>query len=54
LGQIVHQQTDQLTLMGLFYNTEPGPISHRLKNVTPPTTSEASHIWNVQDWDVVS
>lgn len=52
LGQIVHLQSDQLTLMGLFYNTEPGPVSKRLKNVTPPTTAEASHIWNVQDWDV--
>jgi len=54
LGQIVQHQTEQLTVMGLFYNTEPHAVSNRLKNVTSKTTPDASHVWNVHQWELAS
>jgi ABC-type transport system substrate-binding protein len=50
LAQIVQHQTEQVTVMGLFYNTEPHAVSSRLKNVTSKTTPDASHVWNVHQW----
>jgi ABC-type transport system substrate-binding protein len=50
LGQIVQHQSEQVTVMGLFYNTEPHAVSGRLKNVTSKTTPDASHVWNVHQW----
>lgn len=52
LGQIVHHMTDQLTVMGLWYNTEPVPIGNRLRNVTPSDVGGATSAWNAHEWDV--
>ncbi len=51
--QIVHHMTDQLPVMGLFYNLFPAVISNRLVNVSPPTGVEgARQAWNAHEWDV--
>ncbi|MPZ15022.1 MAG: hypothetical protein GEU73_11465 [Chloroflexi bacterium] len=52
LGQIVQHTTDRLTLMGLFYDTEPILIGNRLGNVTAAKASASTPVWNVLDWDV--
>ena len=51
LSQIVHHMTDQLTVMGLWYNTEPVPIGNRLQNVTPSDVGGATSAWNAHLWD---
>jgi peptide/nickel transport system substrate-binding protein len=45
LREVVHQTTDQVLLLGLFYNPETTLISNRLLHVAagPP--------WNAQDWE---
>lgn len=47
LSQIVHQMTDQLLLMGLFYDGTPTLIGKRLENVTPKQEG-----WNAHEWSV--
>jgi len=46
LGQILHQETDQLPVMRLFTDPEPTPVSNRLKNVP------AGFPWNAAEWTV--
>ncbi len=51
--QIVHHMTDQLPVMGLFYNLFPAVIGNRLVNVSPPSGAEgARQAWNAHEWDV--
>jgi hypothetical protein len=52
LGDIVHQMTDQVTILGLWYNTEPVMIGNRLVNVTARDAGVATEAWNAHDWDV--
>jgi peptide/nickel transport system substrate-binding protein len=52
LGEIVHWTTDNLTMMGLFYDAEPVLISSRLVNVAAAKSSTSSPAWNVDQWDV--
>lgn len=52
LAQIVHHMTDQLTVMGLWYNTEPVMISKRLLGVTARDVGETTEAWNAHLWDV--
>jgi peptide/nickel transport system substrate-binding protein len=52
LRQIVQHMTDQLSVMGLWYNTEPTPIGHRLKNVIATDVGGATSAWNAHHWDV--
>jgi peptide/nickel transport system substrate-binding protein len=52
LRQIVQHMTDQLNVMGLWYNTEPTPIAHRLKNVIATDVGGATSAWNAHQWDV--
>lgn len=47
LGQVVHHVSDQLTMMGLFYNTIPTLVANRLVNVTGENAG-----WNAARWDV--
>jgi peptide/nickel transport system substrate-binding protein len=47
LGQIVHQVTDQLTMMGLFYNTIPTLVDNRLLNVYGKNSG-----WNADQWEL--
>ena len=52
LGQIVHHMTDQLNVLGLWYNTEPVPIASRLQNVAASDVGGATSAWNTHLWDV--
>lgn len=51
VGQILCIMSDQLSIMGLFYDTEPAFIANRLVNVRakPPGSTST---WNVQAWDL--
>jgi peptide/nickel transport system substrate-binding protein len=51
LGDIVHHMTDQLTIMGLWYNTEPVMIGNRLVNVTVRDVGQTTEAWNAHLWD---
>jgi ABC-type transport system substrate-binding protein len=52
LGQIVHHMTDQVTAMGLWYNTDPISIGNRLRNVTTRDTAGTTEAWNAHLWDI--
>jgi ABC-type transport system substrate-binding protein len=47
LGQIVHHMTDQLNVMGLFYDLRPTLVSHKVQNI-----SASYPTWNVHEWDL--
>lgn len=47
LGDIVHHMTDQLNLMGLYYDVQPSLVANRISGVTSETTG-----WNAHTWDV--
>src|SRR5437867_4785275 len=44
--------TDQLSVRGMCYNTEPGPIGNRLQSITAPDVSGATAAWNAHLRDV--
>ncbi len=46
-GQIVHELSDQLYNMGLFYDTKTVLVSNRVIGVTADSTP-----WNAHRWDV--
>jgi len=52
LSQVVHHMTDQLNVMGMWYNTEPVPIGNRLQNVTASDVGGATSAWNAHLWDL--
>jgi peptide/nickel transport system substrate-binding protein len=52
LGQVVRHMTENLNMMGQFYNAEPALIADRLVNVVGRRGGDAFPTWNVQDWDV--
>jgi len=49
--QIMRHITENLTMMGLFYNTEPTLVGHRLTNVFARTGEGSTHAWNAEQWD---
>lgn len=53
LAQIVRHTTEQLTLMGLFYDTETTMISNRLLNASARHQG-STQAWNAEEWDVRS
>lgn len=52
LGDIVHHISDQLTIMGLFYNPTPTAIANRLANVSTGRASGTFVTWNAHEWEV--
>lgn len=46
LAQLVHFQTDQALVFGLFHTANTVMIANRVQNVTPDST------WNAHQWDV--
>jgi len=52
LGQIIQHVTDQVTLVGLWYNTEPQVISNRLQGRTVTQTAGGNDAWNAEAWTV--
>jgi ABC-type transport system substrate-binding protein len=51
MRQIVHHQTDQVTVMGLFYQIRSTAVVPRIINVTPGY-DRGSAGWNATQWDV--
>lgn len=55
LGQIVHHQTDRVTVMGIVYSVAPTMIGSRLQNVTAGTYGgpmRSTEAWNAHEWDI--
>jgi len=52
LGEIIHHVSDQLNVMGLFYDTEPLMIGNRLRNVASNPIPRSSPVWAIYEWDV--
>ncbi|MEA2639459.1 MAG: peptide/nickel transport system substrate-binding protein [Chloroflexota bacterium] len=52
MGDVIHHMTDQVTVIGLWYNTEPVLISNRTQNITARDVGATTEAWNAQDWDV--
>lgn len=52
LGQIVHQLSDQVVVMGLFYDAEAVAMTKRLRNVAPDLSTATSIVWNVHEWEL--
>ena len=53
LAGIVRHQTENLNLMGLFYNLNPSVTSNRLVNVTS-RAGRSTEAWNAHQWDIKS
>jgi peptide/nickel transport system substrate-binding protein len=51
LGQIVRQQTELVTVMGLFYQLRPTVAADRVLGVTPGHQS-GNQAWNAHEWTV--
>jgi peptide/nickel transport system substrate-binding protein len=52
-GQIVHHFSDQLPVLGLFFDATPALVHNRLQGVTPLTGSEdGRQAWNSYEWSV--
>jgi ABC-type transport system substrate-binding protein len=51
LGQIVHQQTDLVTVMGLFYQLRPTIVAAPLDGITPGNQS-GDNAWNAYAWSL--
>jgi peptide/nickel transport system substrate-binding protein len=54
LGQILHHLSDQVVVLGLFYDPQPVLIGNRLRNVNAKPTPDATQAWNANEWDVAS
>jgi len=50
LRQVMRHHTDNLNLMGLFYDLDFVCLSNRLQNIT----AQETRLWNIQDWDARS
>ena len=51
VGQIIHELSDQLVLLPLYYGAEPAVIGKRLANVGVKTTGSTA-AWNAHEWDL--
>ncbi len=54
LGEILHHQSEQLNIMGLFYNVQSVAIGKRVEHVTNSGVLGFNQAWNAQEWDVRS
>ncbi len=52
LGDIVHHQSEQLNIMGLFYNVQSVAIGKRAQNVTNSGVLGFNQAWNAHEWEV--
>lgn len=50
MGQILHQLSDQVVQMGLFYVLEPTLIGNRVKNLRG-RHQQSTQAWNSHEWD---
>jgi hypothetical protein len=49
VGQVIHHQTDQLTLLNTFYSEDASLIASRLHGASAQTSSTT---WNAEQWTV--
>ncbi|MPZ15689.1 MAG: hypothetical protein GEU73_14920 [Chloroflexi bacterium] len=54
LAQVVQHQSDQVSVIGLWYNAESIVVSNRLRNVASQKTGDGTVTWNAHLWDVTS
>jgi peptide/nickel transport system substrate-binding protein len=54
MGQIMRHTSEQLNLMGLWYNIRPNAVGKRLQNVTWQQVTRGTVFWNAHEWDVLS
>jgi len=52
LGQIVHHMTENLNMMGMFYNAETALIANRVLNASERKADDGTQTWNAHLWDV--
>jgi peptide/nickel transport system substrate-binding protein len=52
MGRIMHILIDQVTMLGLYYNSQPGARSNRLIGAGPQWPNSSSFGWNAYEWDV--
>lgn len=53
LGQILQHMSDQLNIMGLFYDVEITPIAKRIRNVTANSKEMGTTaMWNAHEWSI--
>jgi len=52
LARLVHHMTDQLNVMGLWFNTEPIVVGKRLRNVGNKKVTGGYQAWNAHEWEV--
>jgi ABC-type transport system substrate-binding protein len=51
LSQLVYHLSDELPILGLYYDVEPLMIANRLVNVAA-RRQPGTHAWNAHEWDV--
>jgi hypothetical protein len=49
LAEIVRHQTEQVTMMGLFYQLRPTVVARPLAGITPGEQNGAN-TWNAHEW----
>lgn len=54
LGQVLHYSTDQLTVIGLFYGTQPRVSNNRVVGIGARKAQEGTEAWNAHEWDLRS
>jgi len=52
LGQILKHQSENLIIMGLFYNVQSVAIGKRVENITNSGVLGFNQTWNAQLWDL--
>jgi peptide/nickel transport system substrate-binding protein len=52
LGQILHHQSENLIIMGLFYNVQSVALGKRVRNVTNSGVLGFNQAWNAHLWDL--
>lgn len=51
-GQLLHRLTDQVVIIGLFYDVEVTLAAERIKNLTG-RSADSGEAWNAELWDLV-
>jgi peptide/nickel transport system substrate-binding protein len=54
IGQVVHHMTDQVVVMGMFFDGQPVLVSNRIVGVGPGSGEFTVQTWNAHQWDVRS
>jgi peptide/nickel transport system substrate-binding protein len=52
LGQILRHLSENLVMLGLFYDPQPVLLGNRLRNIAAKPTPQATQAWNAELWDV--